>query len=178
LKVQTRLDPSLLQTFLPSLHVLRRQASPLGRAHPNSQPKSRKFTIFSRTLAFTHADTDYLQVREVPVIFLCPPKGLPLPRINPGAISAQLHRFTSCRFHPGRNQFATSYLFLGTNDHAGSVKEFSALAPPQTPFLLTSHGNSPCMTRQNPFPLLLPPPLMLRLTDSARFRWGSWYGIV
>ena len=46
LKVQTHLDPSLLQTFLPSLHVLRRQASPLCRAHPNPQPKSRKFTIF------------------------------------------------------------------------------------------------------------------------------------
>ena len=39
-------DPSLLQTFRPSPHVLRRQASPLGRAYPNSRSKSQRFTIF------------------------------------------------------------------------------------------------------------------------------------
>ena len=55
LRTGLRLEPSLrthpafkLQTFKPrlSLHVLRRQASPLGRTHPNSQPTSRKFTFF------------------------------------------------------------------------------------------------------------------------------------
>ena len=39
-------DPSLVQTFRPSPHVLRRQASPLGRAYQNLQPKFRKFTVF------------------------------------------------------------------------------------------------------------------------------------
>ena len=62
-------NPYLLQTFLSSLaQVLHRQASP-----------SVEFTVFSFTLAFARSNfqisgTGCFQVREVPVILLCPPK--------------------------------------------------------------------------------------------------------
>ena len=78
-----------LETFLPSPQVIRRQASPLNRAYPNSQPAPRKITIFS-PLAFACSDVDCFQIREVPPVCFVLRKGVPLSGIDPDAIYAQL----------------------------------------------------------------------------------------
>lgn len=79
-----RLDfPSPLNSLQSLRHVFRRQASLVRRAYPNSRTvipeNSRNFPRF--------LDTDCVQVLQVPVIFLRPPKRSALPpRIRSGAV--------------------------------------------------------------------------------------------
>ena len=94
-------DPSLLQTFLPSLmsFVARQAFSVVSiQTHNPNSGNSPFFLALLRSPVQTRTASRPARFLSSSSVLR---KGLPLPGINPDAIYAQLHRFFPCRLRPG-----------------------------------------------------------------------------